>query len=153
MKTGVFRMSCIYGERQYGFEDQGWFAWFIIAHLTGQEINIFGDGKQVRDALHVDDVALAYDMFHRSDFRHGVFNLGGGSENSISLEEFMSKLEKMSGKSVQRVYKPWRPSDQRCYITDTFKLKSALGWEPTISIDDGILMLYRWVEENKSKFM
>jgi len=152
MKTGVFRMSCIYGERQWGFEDQGWFAWFIIAHLTGQEINIFGDGKQVRDALHASDVARAYDMFHKSNYKHAVYNLGGGPENSTSLEEFMRKLEDMSGMPVQRIYRSWRPSDQKIYVTDTFKLRDSLGWEPTISIDDGIDRLYAWVEANKKLF-
>ena len=84
MKTAVFRMSCIYGPRQFGFEDQGWVAWFVIATLTNKPVTIYGNGKQVRDILYIEDLIEAYDKFIKNDLKHGVFNIGGGMENTTS---------------------------------------------------------------------
>ena len=94
LKTGVFRMSCIYGERQFGVEDQGWLAWLVIASLTGRPITIYGDGKQVRDVLYVGDLVRAFNKFLQSNIRHGVFNIGGGPENTLSLLELLDLIGK-----------------------------------------------------------
>src|SRR3989338_1879638 len=97
MKTAVFRMSCIYGIRQFGFEDQGWVAWFIVATLLKRPITIYGDGKQVRDVLYVTDLIGAYDRFIRSNLKHEVFNVGGGPHNTISLLEFLDCVQEETG--------------------------------------------------------
>ncbi len=152
MKTCCFRMSCIYGRRQFGFEDQGWVAWFIIASLMKKPINIFGNGKQVRDMLFADDVVKAYDLFIKSNLKHEVFNLGGGPENTISLIEFLNILKEKTGNEMQMTFKDWRPSDQKVYISDTSKVKEKLGWQPEISVNEGIQILLDWAKENKEMF-
>ena len=152
MKTAVFRMSCIYGTRQFGFEDQGWVAWFIIAVLSGKPITIYGDGKQVRDLLYVDDLVQAYDFFVRSDIKHGVWNIGGGAKNTTSLLEFIDFLEKETGKKAKITFSDWRPSDQKVYISDLGKINKELGWKPYISPDNGYRTLISWVKENPSLF-
>lgn len=150
--TVNFRQSCIYGPRQFGMEAQGWIAWFIIAHLTDQPITIYGDGKQVRDILYVDDMIECY---HRAIKNIDVvagksFNVGGGSEKSVSLLEFMDVLENVSGKPVSFEYGDWRPGDQRVYVSDTSKISSAIGWEPETSVERGVNLVYNWVSEHKS---
>ncbi len=152
MKTAVFRMSCIYGTRQFGFEDQGWVAWFVIANLMKKPITIFGNGKQVRDLLYVTDLISAFDKFVRSDLRHGVFNVGGGVKNTISLLEFIEKIERLSGNKTKVSFKDWRPSDQKVYISDITKINRALGWRPKIDISTGLKRLNDWVKKNKDKF-
>ena len=131
MKTAVFRMSCTYGTRQFGFEDQGWVAWFIIATLFGKPITIYGNGKQVRDMLYADDLVEAFDLFINSDLERGLFNIGGGKENTISLLEFLEELKKLTGKTPKVQFADWRPSDQKVYISDTTKLEKNLGWKPS----------------------
>jgi len=152
MKTGVFRMSCIYGTRQFGFEDQGWVAWFIIAVLSGKPITIYGDGKQVRDLLYVDDLVQAYDFFIQSDIKHGVWNIGGGATNTTSLLEFIEFLEKETGKKAKITFNDWRPSDQKVYISDLSKVNKELEWKPYISPENGYRTLITWVKENPTLF-
>ncbi len=152
MKTAVFRMSCIYGTRQFGFEDQGWVAWFVIATLLGKPITIYGDGKQVRDLLYVEDLVEAYDKFVESDVKHAVFNIGGGPENTISLLEFFDTLEKETGKGNKITFSDWRPSDQKVYISDISKVKKELEWKPKIDAKEGVRKLINWVEENRELF-
>lgn len=161
MKTGVFRMSCIYGTRQFGFEDQGWVAWFVIAALTNQPITIYGNGKQVRDLLYVTDLVEAYDMFIKSDLQHAVFNIGGGPQNTLSLLEFVEHLQKTlpgrsgvsKGVKMRISYSDWRPSDQKVYISDIAKIERLLGWQPKTSIYEGIEKLINWVTENIGLFV
>jgi CDP-paratose 2-epimerase len=152
MKTAVFRMSCIYGTRQFGFEDQGWVAWFIIATLTDQPITIYGNGKQVRDLLYVDDLIQAYDLFIQSDVKHAVWNIGGGPENTISLIEFLNMLEEKLKKKPEVKFSSWRPSDQKVYISDISKVKKDLNWQPKISVEEGVNKLISWAKENKDIF-
>ena len=152
MKTAVFRMSCVYGTRQFGFEDQGWAAWFVIATLAGKPITIYGDGKQVRDFLYVDDLIRAYDLFIESDLRHAVFNIGGGPDNTTSLLEFLDFLEKQTGKRAKITFSKWRPSDQKIYISDLTKIIKELGWEPKISSMEGIRRMISWVDGNRKYF-
>ena len=145
LKVGVFRMSCIYGTRQMGVEDQGWIAWFTIAALEGRPITIYGDGKQVRDVLYVDDLAAAYDAFVQSDRPHGVYNIGGGPMHTLSLLELIAMLERQTGQTCQVSFSDWRLSDQKVYISNIAKIKQELGWAPTISPEDGVARLVEWV--------
>jgi len=152
MKTAVFRMSCTYGTRQFGFEDQGWVAWFIIASLFKKPITIYGDGKQVRDMLYADDLVDAFNRFIKSDMESGLFNIGGGEENTISLLEFLDELEGLTGKKPIFKFTDWRPSDQKVYVTDTSKLKNALGWKIKMNVKDGLSTLADWIKNNESYF-
>lgn len=152
MKTAVFRMSCTYGTRQFGFEDQGWVAWFIIATLFAKSITIYGNGKQVRDMLYVDDLVEAFDLFIHSNLKQGLFNIGGGKDNTISLLEFLGKLKSLTGKSPKVKFADWRPSDQRVYISDTSKLEKALGWKAKTPVSEGIKKLGAWIQSNQGYF-
>ncbi|MDD4979733.1 MAG: GDP-mannose 4,6-dehydratase [Candidatus Omnitrophica bacterium] len=152
MKTAVFRMSCTYGTRQFGFEDQGWVAWFIIATLFNKPITIYGNGKQVRDMLYVDDLVDAFNSFINSDLESGLFNIGGGADNTISLLEFLDELEGLSGRRPKVNFADWRPSDQKVYISDTSKLEKTLNWKAKTSVKEGIKKLFEWVKDNESYF-
>jgi CDP-paratose 2-epimerase len=152
IKTGVFRMSCIFGTRQFGMEDQGWVAWFTIAARTGKPLTIFGDGKQVRDLLWVEDLVAAYRAFLGSDRAHGVFNMGGGPENTLSLLELLDLLEQHLGRKVPVSFADWRPSDQKVYISDISKARSELGWSPRVSPAEGVNRLAAWVEQHEDLF-
>lgn len=152
MKTGVFRMSCIYGTRQFGFEDQGWVAHFVISSVMKRPITVYGDGKQVRDMLYVDDLVDAYDKFYNSDIKHGVYNIGGGPENTMSLLELIDILEKNVGNKMKYKFSGWRPSDQKVYISDITKVHKDLGWTPDKGPEEGIEFLIEWVRENKELF-
>ena len=155
LPTVVFRQSCIYGPRQFGIEDQGWVAWFIIAAVMGRNITIYGDGKQVRDILHVHDLIQAYDLaVEKIDVARGqVYNLGGGPSNVMSIwSEFGPRLEKLLGKKIEVGRGDWRPGDQRVFYANVSKAKNEMGWEPTISVEQGVNMLYEWVQANKNLF-
>jgi CDP-paratose 2-epimerase len=154
IETGVFRMSCIYGTRQFGSEDQGWVAHFIISTLTDRPITIYGDGKQLRDVLFVTDLVELFDRFlDKSDKYSGeVFNAGGGPTNTLSLLELLELLEKETSIRPQVSYSGWRPSDQKVYISDISKAKKKLGWEPKIGVEEGVSKLISFVRENKELF-
>ncbi|MFH1590470.1 MAG: NAD-dependent epimerase/dehydratase family protein [archaeon] len=152
MRTGVFRMSCIYGTRQFGVEDQGWVAWFTIATALGKPLNIYGDGKQVRDLLYVTDLVNLYDKFVKSKLSHGVFNAGGGHENTLSLIELLDIIEDVTGKRSKVSFGDWRPSDQKVFIADISTAEKALRWKPKVSPREGVTKLAGWVNENKSLF-
>lgn len=152
--AAIFRMSCIYGTRQFGVEDQGWVAWFTIATILGKSITIYGDGKQVRDMLYVTDLIAAFDSFvqKRDKVHHGVFNMGGGLMNTMSLIELLEYLEEITGKRSNLSYNNWRPSDQKVYISDINKVRKELEWEPRVSTKDGVAKLAEWVGENEGLF-
>lgn len=155
LPTVVFRQSCIYGKRQFGVEDQGWVAWFVIAALTGRPISIYGDGKQVRDILFVEDLCDAYDAaFQRLPQVGGeVFNIGGGRKNTISIwMEFKPILEKLLGKKIVTTQSDWRPGDQPVFISDIRKANQLLNWTPKVGAEEGISRLFTWVTENKDLF-
>jgi CDP-paratose 2-epimerase len=152
IRTGIFRMSCIYGTRQFGFEDQGWLAHFIISNIMGRPVTIYGDGKQVRDVLYVEDLVRAYDMFIGSGRDTEVFNIGGGVSNTISLLEFMKMIEKETGRQMKMSFSDWRPSDQKVYVSDIGKIGKELGWRPAVSAANGIVRLIEWVGSNKRFF-
>jgi len=155
LRSVVFRQSCIYGPRQFGIEDQGWVAWFVIAAVTGRPITIYGDGKQVRDVLHVDDLLNAYDAaIEKIDVTAGnVYNVGGGPQNVLSVwAEFGPMLEKLVEHKIKISRGDWRPGDQRVFYADILKAKKELGWKPKIGVERGIKMLFEWVQENKNLF-
>jgi CDP-paratose 2-epimerase len=153
LKTGVFRLSCIYGENQFGIEDQGWVAWFAMASIIGKPVTIFGNGRQVRDALYVKDLIAAFDCFLRSKLRHGVFNVGGGPENTISLLELLQMLRKLTGRYPNVSFSDWRTADQKVYISDIRKIGRELGWKPTVDPEDGTKRLVHWIRENRLIFI
>lgn len=151
LSTVVFRQSCIYGPRQFGIEDQGWLAWFVIAARFGWPITIYGNGKQVRDVLYIDDLLDAYDAaIARIAVAKGqVYNIGGGPNNALSVWlEFGTLLETYLGYPVTVSRSDWRPGDQQCYISDIRKAQQELGWAPKTSAADGIKRLCNWVNEN-----
>jgi CDP-paratose 2-epimerase len=155
LPTVVLRQSCIYGPRQFGVEDQGWVAWMIIAAVTGRQITICGDGKQIRDVLHVDDLLNGYDTaIARIDVVKGrVYNLGGGPENTMSIwTEFGPRLESLLGKPIAVARSDWRPGDQKVFVADIRKAKRELGWEPKIGVKEGVKKLFEWVKENRNLF-
>ncbi len=155
LKTLVLRQSCIYGPRQFGVEDQGWVAHFVIAAVMERPINIYGDGKQVRDLLHVSDLIRAYEMgIEQIDSVKGeVFNLGGGPENTLSVwAEFGPMLEELARRPITATYGEWRPGDQYVFIADIRRAAERLGWRPQVAPIDGIAALYNWVAGNKHLF-
>lgn len=155
LRTVVFRQSCIYGPRQFGIEDQGWVAWFIIAAVTGRPITIYGDGKQVRDILYVDDLLNAYDAAIQNieAVQGQVYNLGGGPQNVMSVwAEFGPMLEELLNRKIEVARGDWRPGDQRVFYADIRKAKRELGWEPGINVQQGIGRLFAWVRENRELF-
>lgn len=147
-RVGVFRMSCIYGTRQFGFEDQGWVAWFTIAAMKKLPVTIFGDGKQVRDVLYVSDLVNLYDKFVQSDLPYGVFNTGGGVKYTMSLLELVDMLATRLGSRLALKFEDWRPSDQKAYISDIRLAREKLGWTPRVSPEEGLDHLLHWVREN-----
>jgi len=156
LRTVVMRQSCIYGTRQFGIEDQGWIAWFIIAAVTGKPITIYGDGKQVRDILFISDLLDVYQAaIDRIDATAGqVYNIGGGPENTLSVwAELGPMLAKLLGRKVTVSRSDWRPGDQRICIMDTRKAQRGLGWRPKVGVAEGVRRLYEWVAANKELFL
>lgn len=155
LRTVVSRQSCIYGYRQFGVEDQGWVAWFIIAALKNKPITIYGNGKQVRDILFIDDLLDAYDsMVNNIDTTVGeIYNIGGGPSNVMSIwAEFGPMLEELIGRQISVTYQDWRPGDQPVYVSDIQKAKNNLGWSPKVSVPQGIKQLFEWVRDNQEYF-
>ncbi|MFQ5710918.1 MAG: NAD-dependent epimerase/dehydratase family protein [Candidatus Geothermarchaeales archaeon] len=150
LRTGVFRMSCVYGTRQFGNEDQGWVAHFTISTLRGMPLTIFGDGKQVRDVLYVGDLIRAFESFlvRCNSLKGEVFNIGGGVENTASLLELLDLLERLTGKRSRVIYDEWRPGDQKVYVSDVSKAREALGWVPRIGVEKGLKELTTWISNN-----
>lgn len=150
MPNVVLRQSCIYGPRQFGVEDQGWVAWFLIATLSGRRITVYGDGKQVRDLLHVQDLIAAYDVIlNRIDAAAGqVYNLGGGRERSLSLLELLAWLKSNLQLQITPDFTDWRPGDQKVYLSSIDKLKRDLNWQPEITVEEGLRSLSGWISEN-----
>ena len=155
MRTVVMRQSCIYGTRQFGVEDQGWIAHFCICARLGNPITIYGDGKQARDALWIDDLIAAYEAAANQIARTSgqIYNVGGGPQHSVSIwKEFGALLECLSGRALQVTYKDWRPGDQPVYISDIRKAARDLGWQPQVTLESGVERLWRWVDSNVHLF-
>ncbi len=154
LSATTFRQSCIYGTRQFGMADQGWVTWFAIAAVYGRPITIFGDGRQTRDLLWVDDLLAAYEQAFRAPdvVRGQAFNVGGGADNSLSLLELLAILEEELGRPVPVRHDSWRPGDQPVFIADSSKLRRTLGWRPQVGVREGIRRLVGWVQANPSLF-
>jgi CDP-paratose 2-epimerase len=150
LNTTVFRQSCIYGSRQYGVEDQGWIAWFTIASMLKKPITVYGDGKQIRDVLHINDLVRAYELAIQNPEKVSgqAFNVGGGRENTLSLNELIKKIEMQSGERIDYTKSDWRPGDQKVFVCDTSKIGKALGWKPEVSVDHGLSDLHSWTSRN-----
>ena len=154
LKTVVFRQSCIYGPRQFGVEDQGWVAHFVISALLGRPITIFGDGKQVRDILHVRDLITAFEaaIDHIDVSKGQAYNIGGGPRNTLSLLELIDRLRIKSDREFSVDFDEWRPGDQKVYVSDIRKAKKELGWEPLIGVGVGLSDLRQWAGTNHDLF-
>jgi CDP-paratose 2-epimerase len=149
--TAVMRMSCIYGQRQMGTEDQGWVAHFVIRALEGEPISIFGDGAQVRDIMDVSDAVDAYLAVWRGIDRvkGRAFNLGGGAANAISLRQLLGHLEDLIGRPVATEYGDWRAGDQRWFVADTRAIRATLGLKPALPWRAGVERLARWLQAER----
>ncbi|MET0102027.1 MAG: SDR family NAD(P)-dependent oxidoreductase [Sedimenticola sp.] len=154
LQTTTFRQSCIYGTRQFGIEDQGWVAWFTIASVLGKQITIFGDGKQIRDVLHVEDLARAYECaIENRDAANGqAFNIGGGVGNTMSLLELLGYLEQELGIEIPLKWDSWRPGDQPVFVCNLDKAQELIHWKPEISVKEGVKGLIHWVRDNDALF-
>jgi CDP-paratose 2-epimerase len=151
LKAATFRLTGMYGPRQFGGEDHGWVANFVIRTILGMPIKVFGKGKQVRDILYASDAAAAFDAFYRSG-KPGIYNIGGGIERAISLIECLNLIREITGLEQKIEFKEVRPGDLWYFVCDITKAKKKLGWEPRVSNEEGIKRLVKWVEENKKLF-
>lgn len=154
IRTASLRQSCIYGYRQFGVEDQGWLAWFVINAVRGTPVTIFGDGKQVRDILFVDDLVECYLATHKriESLPERALNVGGGPGNVMSLLELIQLIESRLGAPMKYKFSSWRPGDQKVFVSDITRAETLLGWKPTISKVQGVEKLISWVKENASLF-
>ncbi len=148
LKAAVLRQSCIYGPLQRGNEDQGWVAHFLMCALAGKPLTIYGDGKQVRDVLFVDDLLEAFERCRRGR-EAGIFNIGGGPKNTLSLLEL---LDWMRGRGLKVKFgrSGWRPGDQRVYVSDIRRAGRVLGWKPAVGVDEGLRRLWDWLAASRA---
>ena len=153
LRTVVFRMSCIYGPHQYGTEDQGWVAHFLIRALAGDPIVLYGDGRQVRDVLFVEDLVDAMLLARRNADRLAghAFNIGGGPTNTTSLLELLDRIGALHGRRPRVRHEPWRTVDQKWYVSDVRGFEAATGWRPRTSVADGLQRLYAWLVESRGR--
>lgn len=151
LKTAVLRMSCIYGPRQFGTEDQGWVAHFLIRALEDRPITLYGDGKQVRDILHVRDAVAAYRAVLGSigTCSGRAFNLGGGPANAVSLLQVLREIERLLGRKIDIGTDSWRAGDQLYFVADTKRLEDQLGWRRSMGWKDGLRDLADWLVANR----
>jgi CDP-paratose 2-epimerase len=150
--TVTFRQSCIYGTHQFGIEDQGWVAWFAICALRRDPVTIFGDGRQVRDVLFIDDLNDAYDLAVRNiDATHGKsYNIGGGARNTLSLLELVTTLREEFDLPLAPTTSDWRPGDQLVYVSDVRRAATDFGWKPRTTPREGIAKMIAWLRENRA---
>lgn len=152
LKTAVFRMSCIYGPHQFGTEDQGWVAHFIISALEDKPIVIYGNGKQVRDVLFIDDLVDAFLLAQANidKIAGNAFNIGGGPKNTISLIEILDIIKANSAQDIVISYEEWRTGDQQYYVSNTSKFREATGWSPKVCVKEGVQRLTNWLKNNRT---
>ncbi len=154
LRTVVMRQSCIYGTRQFGMEDQGWVAWFIIRAVQRKPVTVFGDGRQVRDVLWIDDCLDAYEaaISRIEQARGRVYNLGGGPDFTLSLLELLDLLRAQAATPVEHDFGDWRAGDQRVFVADIRRAQGELGWQPRVTPAEGVDRLYAWVVQNQNLF-
>ncbi len=150
LRTVTFRQSCIYGPHQFGIEDQGWVAWFTLRGLLGQPVTIYGDGKQVRDVLYVDDLIVAFDAAIQriAQVSGRAYNLGGGPANTLSILALIELLGKIGGSKMDYFSGDWRPGDQRVYVSDVRRAERELGWKPQTPPEIGVRQMRAWMAAN-----
>lgn len=151
LRAAIFRLTGLYGPRQFGGEDHGWVANFTIRTILGKPVTIFGSGKQVRDILYASDAAEAFHAFYMTR-KSGIYNIGGGLACAISLMECLKLIEGITRKKPTILYKPSRLGDLQYFVCDTSKARSSLRWLPRILPREGIAKLAAWVEENQKLF-
>lgn len=151
LRTVVFRQSCIYGPNQFGVEDQGWVAWFLIAGLMKRPVTVYGNGKQVRDLLNVSDLVRAYELALTNPEKVSgeIFNLGGGHTNTLSLLEFLEMMKTELGLPLSYTFSDWRAGDQPMFVSDNTKMETVTGWKPEMEVKRGITELAAWLKERK----
>lgn len=151
----VFRMSCIAGPRQFGNEDQGWVAHFLYSALQASPIVIYGDGRQIRDVLCVEDLLRAFDAvrINQKNTAGQIYNVGGGPENTVSLLELMEEIRALTGRKLEYETCPMRPGDQLVYVTDFTKLRRDAGWQPQLSLRQTLEKMYSWWKRNRELFL
>ncbi|HEY3911113.1 MAG TPA: NAD-dependent epimerase/dehydratase family protein [Stellaceae bacterium] len=147
LRCAVFRMSCIYGPHQHGTEDQGWVAHFLIRAAAGRPISIYGDGRQVRDLLYIDDLVAALTCAEERlpSLAGEAFNIGGGPANTSSLNELIGYIAELRGSRPRVRRADWRAGDQRWYVSDFRKFSRATGWRPRTGLRDGVRSLHDWL--------
>jgi len=147
MPAAVFRMSCIYGPHQFGTEDQGWVAHFLIRALNGEPITLYGDGLQVRDILFVEDLVDAFVLAqkHMASVQGQAFNIGGGPSRAVSLLDVLDHIGDLLERRPEIEFSEWRPGDQRYYVSNTDRFQRATGWKPRVDVSTGIERLYAWL--------
>jgi CDP-paratose 2-epimerase len=148
----VFRMSCIYGPHQHGTEDQGWVAHFLLRAMAAEAITVYGDGAQVRDVLFVTDLVDAMLRVEEDADRLAgtAFNVGGGTDNTLSLLELMRLIEELEEDHPDVAFAEERAGDQRWYVSDTTQLRRAVGWRPLVGVEEGVASLHRWLTRGKA---
>lgn len=151
LPTAVLRMSCIYGPRQFGTEDQGWVAHFLIQALNREPIAVYGDGRQVRDVLFVDDAVRAYRavLANIESVRGEAFNLGGGPQNAVSVNQVLAEIERLTGRRLSTLRGDWRRGDQLYFVADTSALEARVGWRPTVGWTEGVARLHAWLAASR----
>jgi CDP-paratose 2-epimerase len=151
MPTCVFRMSCVYGPHQFGNEDQGWVAHFLIRAMEGKPITLYGDGRQVRDLLFVEDLVEAFVLAlrHFDRVKGKAFNVGGGVANTVSLLELLDQIEGLHGRRPEVHFEEWRTGDQRYYVSDFTRLRASLGWSPRFDVRGGLERLNAWLLQTR----
>jgi CDP-paratose 2-epimerase len=154
LSSVVFRMSCIAGPRQFGSEDQGWVAHFLYSAIQGKPLTIYGDGRQVRDVLYVEDLLCAFEAAYanRENTAGQIYNLGGGQENTISLLELMDRVEELTGSRAGYNFGEQRAGDQLIYVTDYGKFSRHTGWKPKVNLDGILKGIYKWYKSNRELF-
>jgi CDP-paratose 2-epimerase len=152
LKAASFRLTGIYGTRQFGGEDHGWVANFAIRSILNWPITLFGTGKQVRDIIYATDVCEAFDAFFRTG-NPGIYNIGGGSRTAISLLECIDLLKTINRQAPEFHFAQDRLGDLRYFICDISKAQRDLNWTPRIMPKEGIETLVGWIKENRDVFI
>ncbi len=153
MQTVVFRQSCIYGTNQFGVEDQGWLAWFAIATMLDKPLTIYGTGKQVRDALFIDDLVELYvqAVNRRTDMKGNAYVVGGGPSNTLSLIEFLNRIQDTFGKRPVITTGEVRAGDQPIFFADIRALEKDFGWKPVVDVNEGVPRMIQWMQAHEDE--
>lgn len=156
LKTVVFRHSSMYGGRQFATYDQGWVGWFCQKAIETSQgklkeaFTISGNGKQVRDVLHAEDMKRLYmAAVNNVDKAKGqAFNIGGAIDNSLSLLELFALLDELLNTNMTYTKLPVRESDQRVFVADIQKAKNLLSWTPQVSAQEGVTKMVDWLKNH-----